>query len=537
MAKTRGAHSFKQQVRQGPTPLAAGPSAAAAGANPSLPAVRPPDVGDAKGYSSVALAQRRYYTQVGPTPPAPSHPRPARRAPPTKRARTSGPRESSTLRSRAPPFPPYQGIAGAPDLSPTSIIRQPYFPYDPIPGNVSCRERDFHGEVYYDLPAFSADPGLRESMLLIQRYHLEPFMVLRQHYYPWVVIEFYHMMTSRREANPTALHFSIDGRPGILRAFDITASLHLPVVLANAACYRQWLHPSTREMVRLLSMDAIGGSILFRRHLPQRMLMIDHVLRSNMFPLQYIVQRRGAISKVLYRISKGYWFSLAELIMTSLFHFVDRVHRRSLPRAESLPLLFPRLLCQVLEHIGFPVEPRLERRCGCEATLTIDRWRARPRAFHLPPPGSDEDEPTDDSPRGDLSPIVEHTGEPPAPVSPVSPPVSSTPRATAPVAPASVPQAPMPSTSPQTSGPIPTVRSDIAGSSTSTQPPQYITLSTRDFLALMETVRTFSATTASFAASQATLAERMTRTEASVAQIQANIMRLESHLGLPDVSP
>ena len=156
-------------------------------------------------------------------------------------------------------------------------------------------------------------------------------MVPRQYYYPQVVTEFYHTMTSRREANLTALHFSIDGRLRILRASDITAALHLPVVLANAAGYRQWPHPSTREMVWHLSMDAIGGSVLFRRHLPQPMLLIDHVLRSNMFPLQHTVQRRGAILEVLYRISKGYWFSPAELIMTSLFHFEDRVHRRSLP--------------------------------------------------------------------------------------------------------------------------------------------------------------------------------------------------------------
>ena len=201
-----------------------------------------------------------------------------------------------------PPSPPYQGISEAPDLSSGSIIRRPYFPCDPIPGNVSCRDRDFHGEVYYDLPAFSAGPGLRDSMLLVQGYHLEPFMVPRQYYYPRVIIEFYHTMTSRREANPTALHFSIDGRPRILRASDITTALHLLVVLANAAGYRQWPHPSTREMVRLLSIDATGGSILLRRHLPQRMLLIGHVLRSNMFPLQNIVQRRGAILEVLYRI-------------------------------------------------------------------------------------------------------------------------------------------------------------------------------------------------------------------------------------------
>ena len=97
-------------------------------------------------------------------------------------------------------------------------------------------------------------------------------MVPRQFYYPRVVIKFYHTMTSRREANLIALH--------------------LPVVISNVAGYRQWPHPSTMEMVRLLSMDATDGSILFRRHLPQCMLLIDYVLRSDMFPLQHIVQRR-----------------------------------------------------------------------------------------------------------------------------------------------------------------------------------------------------------------------------------------------------
>ena len=98
MAKTRGAHSFRPQVRQDLTPPAAGPSAAgptaagpasgpsassptavgagitgpsaaAAGTGPSVPAVRPiiaaaslaPAAGDAEGSSSVAPAQRRYH--------------------------------------------------------------------------------------------------------------------------------------------------------------------------------------------------------------------------------------------------------------------------------------------------------------------------------------------------------------------------------------------------------------------------------------------------------------------------------------------
>ena len=119
---TRGAQSFRPRVRQGPTPhtgtstpgpssavagpsATTGPSAAAASANPSVLVVHPsvaaalaaptivqsPATANAKGSSSVAPAQRRYHTRVGPTPPSSSHLRPARRAPPANRTRTSGP--------------------------------------------------------------------------------------------------------------------------------------------------------------------------------------------------------------------------------------------------------------------------------------------------------------------------------------------------------------------------------------------------------------------------------------------------------------
>ena len=186
-------------------------------------------------------------------------------------------------------------------------------------------------------------------------------MTPHKFFYPRMVMEFYHTMTSRREPNPTAIHFSIDVRPRILWAIDIAATFNLPVVLANSADYKQWPHPSTREMIHLLSRDTTAGSILFRRQLPPRMLLIDHILRSNLFPLQHLVQRRGAILEALYRISEGFWFSPFELIMTSLFHFEDKVHCRNLTRAKSTPLLFPRLLCQVLEHFGFSAEPRIER--------------------------------------------------------------------------------------------------------------------------------------------------------------------------------
>ena len=57
--------------------------------------------------------------------------------------------------------------------------------------------------------------------------------------------------------------------------------------------------------------------------------------------------------------------------MTALFHFEDKIHCKNLSRAETIPLIFPRLISQVLEHLGFPTEPQLERYRVCEAVFTV----------------------------------------------------------------------------------------------------------------------------------------------------------------------
>ena len=62
------------------------------------------------------------------------------------------------------------------DLSPTSIIKQPYFHNNLIRRNVDCSAKDLHNEIYYDLLAFAEDPELRDSMRLVQRYSLETFI-------------------------------------------------------------------------------------------------------------------------------------------------------------------------------------------------------------------------------------------------------------------------------------------------------------------------------------------------------------------------
>ena len=137
-------------------------------------------------------------------------------------------------------------------------------------------------------------------------------------------------MTSRGAPSLLELRFTIDDLPGVLRVVDISAALGLQTVQANSGGYRDWPQPNQREMVCILALDTTAGPVLFRRQLTPRMLLIDHMLRTSLFPLQHYVQRRGAILEALYWISGGYWFSPSELVMTSLLHFEDKVHRKGL---------------------------------------------------------------------------------------------------------------------------------------------------------------------------------------------------------------
>ena len=122
---------------------------------------------------------------------------------------------------------------------------------------------EVHCETYYDFPNFAADPELKDSMRLVQRYSLDPFMTPRRFFYPRVVIEFYHTMTSSRVPHPNVIHFSIDGREGTLQAVDIAVTFNFPTVLANSADYKLWPHPLPKEMVCILSRDVTTVSILF----------------------------------------------------------------------------------------------------------------------------------------------------------------------------------------------------------------------------------------------------------------------------------
>ena len=203
------------------------------------------------------------------------------------------------------------------------------------------------------------------------------------------------------------------------------------------------------------------------------MLLTDHILQSNLFPLQYYQQRRGAILEAPYRISEGFWLNPTELIMTALLHFEENVHRKGLTHADTIPLLMPRLLCHVLEHLGFPEEPRIECRQSCAMIIAHERTLSMPHSFLFRQQEDVEDDNAENLPR-DEQPVlvveVEGTSVPDS-SPPVPPPTDPAP--------------------PETAGPY----------FTSQQPSEHIPVTYRDFLAVMDAVRTFAATSTSFVAS------------------------------------
>ena len=134
-----------------------------------------------------------------------------------------------------------------------------------------------------------------------------------------------------------------------------------------------------------------------------------------------------------------------------------------------------------------------------------------PRSYHLPPPDPVKDQSTVDLLTEEQPAPTLHTEEPQIPASSVPTPATTAP----------LPTAPASSVPPEPSAPSTTAHADLAGPNSSAPPLQHITISTRDFLAIMDAVCTISITSASFVAAYAAIAEKMTRTEAALSQNQA----------------
>nr|CAN70235.1 hypothetical protein VITISV_025599 [Vitis vinifera] len=125
-------------------------------------------------------------------------------------------------------------------------------------------------------------------------------------------MDFYQSMTTQGARSSTAIHFSIDGRQGILEARHVVEALHIPYEPVDPIDFRE--------------------------------------------------------------ISKGFYFGPHHLIMVVLLHFEEKVHRKNLQKTDTIPLLFLRLLYHILEYMGYTTEPHLERCHHCREQITLNKW-------------------------------------------------------------------------------------------------------------------------------------------------------------------
>ena len=194
--------------------------------------------------------------------------------------------------------------------------------------------------------------------------------------------------------------------------------------------------------------------------------------------------------------------------MTSLLHFEEKVHRKGLARAEGLPLLMPRLLSQVLEHLGFTEEPCIERMISCTQVLSMERSLYMPISIVLQQ--QDQEEVAEE--------IVEDVAEdPPRGEDPV------------PKVEVEVERSPVPDLSPPFPPPPPTATApaDTAGlSRTSQQSLEHIHISSRELADVMDVV-------CALATTQESLDQQMARAEATIEHSHAMLLGIMSHLGLP----
>ncbi|RVW12160.1 hypothetical protein CK203_098553 [Vitis vinifera] len=70
---------------------------------------------------------------------------------------------------------------------------------------------------------------------------------------------------------------------------------------------------------------------------------------------QHWTQRRGVLLEALFRMSEGYFFSPHHLIMAVLLYFEEKVHKKKLQRADTIPLLFPSYCAKFWSTWGIPI--------------------------------------------------------------------------------------------------------------------------------------------------------------------------------------
>ncbi|KAL6348212.1 hypothetical protein AAG906_003078 [Vitis piasezkii] len=95
-------------------------------------------------------------------------------------------------------------------MTPEVVIRRPMVTQPPIEGNFDCRARPFHSKLCFDTATFRLQPELKDSFHLLQSIGL---------------LSVYDYTPG---PDPTVIHFTIDGRHGIVGARHIAEALCIP---------------------------------------------------------------------------------------------------------------------------------------------------------------------------------------------------------------------------------------------------------------------------------------------------------------------
>ncbi|RVW88220.1 hypothetical protein CK203_038629 [Vitis vinifera] len=503
MARTRGAKSSSPSSRtraSSKTPVQGSTSEP-----PRPPRVSPPVEG-----APMSPPVRRYHTRASSQPPKKkakvsepvlidlsepeepaTEPQPSQPSQPASGSRPSQPSQpSQPALEPQPSLPPPTDSQIPSGMTPEMIIKRPMLTQPPI-----------------EAPAQGLLPSAPE-------YHMEQLLTPRDFFYPRVAMDFYQSMTTHHVRDPTVIHFTIDGRHGILGARHIAEALRIPYEPARPEDYRVWTNPSPSDIVRILSRGASTGQYLQRKELPPSMFFIDALLRHNIFPLQHWVQRRGALLEALYRISEGFFFGPHHLIMAALLYFERRSIRRSC--LELMPFLYCSPDCYV-EHLGYPTEPQFEGKRICREIFTLDKW-TNMTAYSAEPGAL----------AGVEHPGIPHAEQPQEP-QPIETPADT--RAPAPAVPSAEPIPEVaPSADPTTPQPPP-VFSATSQPSSSAEPRTSISIS--EYRALCHTLQTLTTSQSTLTQEMAALHAHQEQIIATQTQHTAILRQIQSHLGIP----
>ena len=115
-----------------------------------------------------------------------------------------------------------------PEPSPALPSEPPAGPQSPIEGIWIAGLDHFTLSCVFDTTTFSLQPELADSFHLLHRYRMEHLLTPRDFFYPRVATELYQSMTTNQVRDATLIHFTIDGRHGILGARHIAEALHIP---------------------------------------------------------------------------------------------------------------------------------------------------------------------------------------------------------------------------------------------------------------------------------------------------------------------